>query len=355
MTVMDKELLLGKEVPIEKVERELRLLWEADDARTNASLINLAIYSEDETALVDNSNIIRELTREHACRALLIGLDRDNTDVGVKSWINAHCHLAHGQKSVCCEQIAFHLTGHSRGRFRNTIFAHVQSDLPLIFWWQGNLSNIFSESLYRRIDRLVVDSSNWEKPLEQFDKIGEAIDKVNLVVQDLSWTRTYHFRLAIAALYDDLTLTDSLDKINQIKLVVNPENRLSGLQLIAWFTTMAGWQRAQDLISDKEHLDSYRFSNMKGNLVDVEILEEESSAPIGKIEILAGNIKVMVSRETNSKYLHQRLENGSHVVDVHGPADSDSKADLVTDQLSRGGKNSLFKRVLPMFMELLKN
>ena len=64
MTVMDKELLLGKEVPIEKVERELRLLWEADDARTNASLINLAIYSEDETALVDNSNIIRELTRE---------------------------------------------------------------------------------------------------------------------------------------------------------------------------------------------------------------------------------------------------------------------------------------------------
>ena len=201
MIAQDQELLLGKEVPIEKVERELRLLWEADDARTNASLVNLAVYSEEETALVDNSNIIREITREHACRALLIGLDRDKKDATVRSWINAHCHLAHGQKSVCCEQIAFHLTGHSRGRFRNTIFAHVQSDLPLIFWWQGNLSNIFRESLYRRIDRLVIDSSSWSTPNEQFGKIGEAIEKVNLVVQDLSWARTYHFRLAIASLY----------------------------------------------------------------------------------------------------------------------------------------------------------
>jgi len=355
MTDSDKELLLGKEVPVEKIERELRLLWEADDARTNASLINLAIYSEGENALVENSNIIREITREHACRALLIGLQKDVQEVAVRAWINAHCHLAHGQKSVCCEQIAFQLTGHSRGRFRNTIFANVQSDLPLIFWWQGNLSDMFNESFYRRVNRLVVDSSTWDNPAEQFDKVGEAIDKVNLVVQDLSWTRTYHFRLALASLYDDLSLVGSLDKIEQIKLVVHPENRLSGLQLISWFVTMSGWERAQDLISDEENSGSYRFSNSAGNLVDVEMISDENSAPIGKFEVLAGDIRVSVSRELGGKHLHQELVNGNHVIDVHGPADSDAKADLVTDQLSRGGKNSLFKRVLPMFMDMLRS
>lgn len=351
----DKELMLGKKIPVEKIELELRLLWEADEARTNASLMNLAVYSECESALVDNSVIIREITREHACRALLIALDKNSEEASVSAWVTAHCHLAHGQKSVCCEQIAFYLTGFSRGRFRNTIFAHVQSDLPLIFWWQGNLSQMFNESLYRHIDRLVIDSSSWDKPAEQFDQLREAVNKVNLVVQDLSWTRTYHFRLAVASLFDDPTLLGFQDKVEQIRLVVHPENYLSGLQLIAWFVTMAGWERAQDLISDKNDVGSYRFSTKTGNLVDVEITTDEQSAPIGTLEITSGEVKVNVSREAEGKYLRQELKNGVHEVDAHGLADSDSTVDLVMDQLSRGGKNSLFKRVLPMFIELLKN
>ncbi len=347
--------MLGKRVPVEKIESELHLLWAADEARTNASLMNLAVYSECESALVDNAAIVREITREHACRALLIALDKKSEEPSVSSWVTANCHLAHGQKSVCCEQIAFSLTGHSRGRFRNTIFAHVQSDLPLIFWWQGNLSPIFNESLYRRIDRFVIDSSSWDNPVEQFDQACEAVDKVNLVVQDLSWTRTYHFRLAVAALFDDPTLLKFQDKVEQVKLVVHPDNLISGLQLIAWFATMAGWERSQDLISDKDDVGSYRFSSKSGNLVDVEITTDEQSAAIGTLEVKSGETVVSITREAGGKYLRQQLKNGAHEIDVHGLADSDSMADLVTDQLSRGGKNSLFKRVLPMFMELLKS
>jgi len=164
MTVPHNTAILGVEVPIAEIEKELRQLWEVDSARTNASLMNLAVYSEKEGALGANSDIVRELTREHACRALLVGLDRSMEERSIRAWITAHCHLAHGQKSVCCEQIAFHLTGVSRGRFRNTVFAHLQSDLPLVFWWQGDLSPVFSEGLYRRIDRLIIDSSEWTKP-----------------------------------------------------------------------------------------------------------------------------------------------------------------------------------------------
>lgn len=354
MTVPDNAMTLGKEVPVEKIERELRLLWEVDEARTNASLINLAVYSECDGSLTANSEIINEVTREHACRALLIGLDKGSEDASVRAWITAHCHLAHGQKSVCCEQIAFHLTGHSRGRFRNTIFAHLQSDLPLIFWWQGSLSDMFSESLYRRIDRLVIDSSDWENAAEQFAQINQAISQVNLVVQDLAWTRTYHFRLALASLYDDLVAAKSLKNVSKIKIKSSPKHRVSGVLLLSWFVEMAGWERTQDLISDSENAGSYRFLSKEGNIVDAEMNLEEGSAPIGGIEIISDGVTICVSREAGNKYLHHQLKCDIHEIDLHGPADSDSSAELVADQLSRGGKNSLFKKILPIFLALIE-
>jgi len=355
MTVSDNALSLGMEVPVDKIETELRKLWEMDEARTNASMMNLVLYSEQDGDLNENSEVIREVTREHACRALLIALDRDASDVSVRAWITAHCHLAHGQKSVCCEQIAFHLTGRSTGRFRNTIFAHLQSDLPLIFWWQGSLSSNFSESLYRRIDRLVVDSSSWSDPSAQFAKIAEAIDETQLVVQDLAWTRTYHFRLAVASIYDDLMAEGSLAAVSRLKIEANPDHFVSALQLLAWFAEMAGWKRAEDLVVDDESVGSYRFENQNGNLLDAEILLVEGSAPLGRIEVVSDSVTISVSGEAGAKYLHHQLvcSESKHEIDIHGPADSDVIADLLADQLSRGGKNSLFKRVLPTFMELL--
>jgi glucose-6-phosphate dehydrogenase assembly protein OpcA len=354
MTVPENAASLGLEVPVEKIARELRKLWDADQARTNASLINLAVYSEAVGSLARNSDMIREITREHACRALLIGLDKKTEEISVRAWITAHCHLAHGQKSVCCEQIAFYLTGHSRGRFRNTIFAHLQSDLPLVFWWQGNLSDMFSESLYRRIDRLVIDSSEWENSVEQFAKITQSISQVNLVVQDLAWTRTYHYRLAIASLYDDLIAARSLKTLSKIKILVHPKHFVSGLQLLAWFAVMSGWKRTQDLISDQEDKGSYRFLTKEGNIVDAEIMTDSDSAPIGKMEIFSEGVSLCVSREPGNKYLHHQLHCGAHEIDLHGPADSDSNGELLAQQLSRGGKNSLFKKILPVFVEMLE-
>ena len=40
MTAPDNTAILGIPVSIENIEKELRQLWEVDDARTNASLMN---------------------------------------------------------------------------------------------------------------------------------------------------------------------------------------------------------------------------------------------------------------------------------------------------------------------------
>lgn len=360
MISADEAAALGVEVPVGSIDGELRKLWEADEASTNASLMNFALYSEDPDSLTRNSEAAQQLTREHACRALLIAMDRKAPETSIRSWITAHCHLAHGKKSVCCEQLAFLLSGKAVGRLRNTVFAHMASDLPLVFWWQGELSNIFEERLYRMIDRLVVDSASWADPLAGFERLSEAVSDARhrLVLQDLAWTRTYHFRLSIAALFDDLVAQRALKEVETVRIVAQRAHRISALMLLGWLVKQAGWRMGLELGLAAERAEGgdecFVFETPDGRSVTARIEFDEKAAPLGLLELSAPGCVVSVEREAGSVYLHQRLETPGHKLSQSGPADADSDWELVADQLSRGGRNSLFEKVRPAFLELLK-
>lgn len=354
MTVPSDCSQLGCEVEVASIDLELKKLWEADDARTNASLINFAVYSENASALSTNSDLVREITREHACRAILIGVDREDPEVGMRAWITAHCNLAHGKKTVCSEQLAFHLSGCVSGRLSNTVFAHLSSDLPLIFWWQGELTERFNNRLYSLIDRLVVDSAEWAKPRLQFDKLTKAISEEQLVVQDLSWTRTYQVRLAIASLFDDPMAQTAIGAIKKIRIVTSPHCRVSGLQLLAWFSVQCGWKKAEELISTEDCNGGFLFEHDHGGLVEVCVVTDENSAPIGSVEIDAGEMQARVTHTKGDHLLHLHLVCNGHTLEQSAPAESPNVVGLVKDQLSRGGKNSLFRKIYPDFLRLLE-
>ncbi len=351
---------LGREVPVGSIDKELRKLWDEDDARTNASLVNLAVYSERPGALERNSAAVRELTREHACRALLIGIDRDAPEASIRAWITAHCHLAHGRKSVCCEQIAFALTGKATGRLRNTVFAHLASDLPLIFWWQGELSPIFSDRLYSLVDRFVFDSSEWADPEASFGVIVDAVNQATreLVVQDLAWTRTFQFRVSLAFLFDDPVAQAALPAVRSVEIVHHPAHRGSALQLLAWVAVQAGWRDGTELelsvARRAGNKQSFAFETASGAPVIATLVSDETSAPIGSLRLSAGEVTVEVSREAGSVHVERRLSAPGHTAVSPGPADPDEPVALIGEQLARGGKNSLFLKILPRFRELLE-
>ena len=360
MISADQAAALGVEVPVGSIDGELRKLWEADEASTNASLMNLALYSEDPGSLTRNSEAALQLTKEHACRALLIAMDREAPETSIRSWITAHCHLAHGKKSVCCEQLAFLLSGKAVGRLRNTVFAHMASDLPLVFWWQGELSNIFEERLYRMIDRLIVDSSTWVDPLVGFERLGEAVSDARhrMVLQDLSWTRTFHFRLSLAALFDDLVAQRALKEVETVRIVAQSKHRISALMLLGWLVTQAEWRMGLELGLAAERAagcdECFVFETREGRSVTARIEFDEEAAPLGLLELNAPGCLVSVQREAGSIYLQQRLECPGHKLSQSGPADADTDWEVVADQLSRGGKNSLFEKVCPAFLDLLR-
>jgi len=335
---------LGIEVPISAIDLELRKLWEQDEARTNSSLMNLVVYSEKSGSLLENSRIINELTRDNACRAILVEIDR-NEVASLRAWITAHCHLSYGQKSVCCEQISFRLTGRVTGRFRNTVFSHLNSDLPLHFWGQGEHSDVFTERLASVMDRLIVDSSLWRQPQISFARILEAL-AVNpaLVVQDLAWTRCWQFRVSIASLFDDMVAQSALEHIEKIHIKHDLSNRNTALQLLAWLSVQAGWKL-------RGH---FTFESKTGHKIQAHIESSEDTAPIGLVELSCGKTTVRVSHEKNAIHLVREIESGDYHLTSLSPADPEAPADLVAQQLSRGGKNSLFLKILPTFLELLK-
>ena len=342
-TISEPYSELGKEVEISQIDKELHNLWEQDDARTNATLMNLVVYSEKQDSLLENSRIINDLTRDNACRAILVEITWRG-DPNLRAWITSHCHLSHGQKSVCCEQISFHLTGYVTGRFRNTVFAHLNSDLPLVYWWQGPLSEVFTERLASVIDRLVVDSSCWNNVRDGFNRISDAVEgNTTLVVQDLAWARCWQYRVAIAALFDDSIAQALLTEVQKITIGHHPEHVNTALQLLAWLTAQAGWKVAgKNVLETKD-----------GNRVQVKLIPDESSPPLGLVEISSSTTTVRVSQEKDSSLLSREIISGDYHVGSYAPADPADDAALVAQQLSRGGKNSLFLKILPSFLDLL--
>ncbi|NQX00334.1 glucose-6-phosphate dehydrogenase assembly protein OpcA [bacterium] len=339
---------LGIEVPISAIDLELRKLWEQDEARTNASLINLVVYSEKAGALIENSQIIRELTREHACRAILVGIDCNEPKPSLRAWITAHCHLADGRKSVCCEQIAFHLTGRVTGRFRNTVFAHLNSDLPLIFWWQGELSDILTERLVSVIDRLVIDSSSWADPAASFVMIEETSQSnPDLVIQDHAWTRSWQFRVGIASLFDDPTAQAALPEIRSIEITYHPDHRNTALQILAWLAVQAGWK-------DRASTDLVAFETSTGVPITVTLHADPNAPPLSSLIIRAGNVTVKVTQKPGASHVEREVETPAFKATSLSPVDPTSPAELVALQLARGGKNSLYQKILPRFRAMLQ-
>lgn len=339
---------LGLEVPVDSIDKELRKLWEQDDARTNASLMNLVVYSEKHGALLDNSAIIRDLTREHACRAILVEIDRDEAVPTIRSWITAHCHLAHGRKSVCCEQIALFLTGKVTGRFRNTVFAHLNSDLPLIFWWQGELSDILTERLVSLMDRLIIDSSSWRDPAAAFRRIDEASrNNPDLILQDHAWTRTWQFRLGVAGIFDDPAAQRALPDIDTVEIRHHPAHRNSALQLLAWLATQAGW-------SDVDGHGGFAFASAGGGRIEVSLTTDPAGPPVSSLVLRAGDRSARVSQSAGAVHVERRVEAPGYGASSLSPADPTAPDQLVALQLARGGRNSLFRKILPRFRRMLE-
>lgn len=342
--------MLGEEVPLGRVDKAVRALWADDNGggKTRASLMNFAIYSENPASLEKNTQLLAGITREHSCRAMLVLNAPSSSAMSTRAWITAHCQLYDGKRSVCCEQLSFIIEGGSADHVRNVVFSHLESDLPLVIWWQGEFTDRLDERFCSVLDGLIVDSSQWKNPAVGLRRLMEAREghPRHFTLGDLSWMRSHVMRLTLAAAFQNATLLATLPKMNRLRIVHAPGNR-AGAQLVA------AWVGRQLGASLKRTGAALSF--VRPEAAEMEILFAEGRAdgcPLQTLELSGPDASVTVSRECGSGFVHAHTRQGGCDREEVQPAPRDNDADLIVEQLSRFGGTTRYYEVLPLFLEM---
>lgn len=342
----------GIPVEIDSIDRELKKLWEFEHgAATRASLINLAVYCEGASAMDEATEQIAELTRSHACRAILVATEPDADRKRIQAWISAHCHLGGpgSAKQVCCEQISFLLEGDSRGLIANLVFSHLDSDLPLYLWWRARFSEILDTQLLARVDRLIFDSQTCSNPKGRFHHSLALLarEKPRLIFCDLNWTRTLYLRQALAQLFDHPDNLALLGKIEAVSITHSPPFRCTALLLAGWLTAQL------NLKIEKAVPDGFEFNNQgtKGFLKFV--MRETDSIPISECALSAGSARFAVSHDPGSGFLHTSICSPTGCEQNHLlPAGQNDVLSLLNSELMLGGRHQVYLRATAVIEKL---
>jgi len=342
--------MLGKEVDVADIDRELKEIWESDGAGTRASLMNFAIYSEAQDSLAANSQLLTQLTQEHACRALLIAnLQSCNRDeASVRAWITAHCQIRGGQKSVCSEQLSFLLQCGGNRHVRNIVFSHLDSDLPLVFWWQGDLGANFEDRLYSVIDRLIIDSATWSDPLADFGHLQNAYldSSSRFALNDLSWSRSLKIRRAVADCFEDSNSVAELSNLSRISLTHGLLGRIPALMVAAW-------------IADRLKLTpkpcGTGFFSVEGREIALDTTADEESSTIGLLTLHTDKATFEIRRDIGDPYIRTATTIGDRQSTDLIPATRDNEVAHISAQLERAGNRDRYFSMVPVLEKLIRN
>ena len=341
---------LGTPVPVGQINRELKKLWDTGSATppTRASLMNFAVYCRSTEEMAANTEMISEFTRNHACRALLICVCRDAPAPRISAWVNAHCHLSRaGAKSVCCEQISFLLEGKLKGRLTNIVFSHLDSDLPLYFWLQGDPVEDLNPTLWPWIDRLIIDSLPWTFPRWRFDRLHQSLHsaKATLTLRDLNWTRSLYLRQALAQFFDAPDYLAHLPQLRAVHIRHAPGYRSTALLLLGWLCAQLRW-----------HLKSpvpLVFESAAEQPIEIH-LDEQDGPALAHCRLDCGAATFSLHRANGERYLHADIalpagQRFQHLL----PAGPETTLELLDEEMTRGARQAVYLRSLAAITPLL--
>ncbi len=354
---------LGLPVELEQIDKKLQELFgsmatEDSSGAVRASLINFALYSEDQTHTEEDIALLEAVTNEAACRSLLISSDTKADINGAKAWLQVHCLMdKSGKKSVCTEQISFHLSGNAPGMLPNVIFSHLDSDLPLAFWWRGEFSDAFEEKLYSRIDRLIFDSEVWALPRNQFVRLEGCQKTVRrpFRMHDLAFSRINGVRHAVCNAFDQPVLKSQSRYLDHFTIRYGEGRRMSAVYLAAWLANRL--EAELDLNHSSSSALSFS-SRLRVAPPSFQIHLEKTDSDGMTVDLEAAfcdqDITLHISRLHDRDVLETKItKSGELASEEWLPETKDADAPIVIDVLNRAGRNRAHLEALPIVNQIL--
>jgi glucose-6-phosphate dehydrogenase assembly protein OpcA len=343
---------LGLPVEVSKIDQELKKLWqESEGAATRASLINLAVYSEDAGSLSKNTQLMANITENHACRAIVIEADCNARENRVEAWISAHCHVSGvGSKQVCSEQISFLLKGSCTTLLPSIVFSHLDSDLPFYLWWQQEFREPMDPQLWTWVDRVIYDSRDWEDLRGQMRLLESAEQEANqrIVLCDLNWTRLDNVRFALAQFFDHPASHHHFAKINSVRIDFAPGFRSTAVLFAGWLAAQLNWRGEKTNAANK-----FSFVSSSGRKIDVE-LRERPGEPIGEVAVATPEVEFVVAHAKCGDLLEvSRGKPGEKRAPQLMPAGKNDPVSLMSGELMRGGPHHVYLHAANRVRDLL--
>jgi len=343
---------LGLPVEVSKIDQELKKLWqESQGAATRASLVNLAVYSENAGSLNKNTQLMAKITENHACRAIVIEADCKAQENRVESWISAHCHVSRaGSKQVCSEQISFLLRGGCTTLLPSIVFSHLDSDLPFYLWWQEEFCDPMDPQLWAWVDRVIYDSQGWEDFSAQMHLLESAEQEANqrIVLCDLNWTRLDNVRFALAQFFDHPASHHHFAKFNSVRIDFAPGFRSTAVLFAGWLAAQLNWQDEKTEAANK-----FSFVSSSGRKLDVE-LHERPGEPIGEVALATPEVEFLVAHAKWGDLLEVSRGNpGEKRTPQLMPAGKNDPVSLMSEELMRGGPHHVYLHAVNRVRDLL--
>ncbi|HZR05083.1 MAG TPA: glucose-6-phosphate dehydrogenase assembly protein OpcA [Candidatus Udaeobacter sp.] len=343
---------LGLPVEVSKIDQELKKLWqESEGAVTRASLVNLAVYSEEAGSLSKNTQLMANITENHACRAIVIEADCSAKENRVEAWISAHCHVSGaGSKQVCSEQISFLLKGGCTDLLPSIVFSHLDSDLPFYLWWQQPLHEPMDPQLWTWVDRVIYDSQGWKDFREQMRLLESAEQeaKQRIVLCDLNWTRLDSVRFALAQFFDHPASHHNFAKIKSLRIDFAPGFRSTAVLFAGWLAAQLNWRTDKAAAAN-----NLRFVSSSEQKIDVELCERPGE-PIGEVAMATPDVEFLVTHAKCGDLLEvSRGKPGETRMPQLMPAGKNDPVALMSEELARGGPHHVYLHAVNSVRDLL--
>ena len=351
MPAITERYSLGVSVELDEIAQELKKLWEkSEGAMTRASLVNLAVYSEEPDSLEKNTQLVAKIAENHACRAIVIEADCHAPENRVEAWVSAHCHVSRaGSKQVCSEQISFLLQGPCTTLLPSIVFSHLDSDLPFYLWWQEEFHEPMDPQLWAWVDRVIYDSQTWKDCRTQLRLLETARQEARqrIVLCDLNWTRLDKVRFALAQFFDHPASHHHFSKIKKVRIDYAPGFRSTALLFAGWLGAQLNWR------VDKTTTHKLQFIGPSNRKVDIELREHPGEA-IREVALETSEVEFLVTHAECGDLLEvSRRKTGEKRIPQLMPAEKSDPVSLMSEELMRGGPHHVYLHAVNCVRELL--
>ena len=186
----------GSDVSVGQIERELAELREPGDLRTSVMTHMAWVPTEWREAARET---LAGLAERHPSRSILLFPEPDSDRDALDAVVAIERYPLPGlDRHVCSEVIELRLHGQTAEGAASVVMPLLLPDLPAFIRWRGRPP--FATDVYERlvgvVDRLIVDSREWEDAPGSYADLSRWFDRV--AVSDIAWTRTLRWRRAIA-------------------------------------------------------------------------------------------------------------------------------------------------------------